>query len=689
MSIKRRAHEAYRSVKYSKKWQTSRVLNAVHPAFRLSTALMIFGFKYVYKPIKRSSPARAARSLKHKAVKQVRSQDLTSNTYKLARAQARLKHWRAAHRLYTIALARERKRKQRSEYINEAVFNLSVLNRLINIRAYREQVTKHAKRKKPARIAVYTAISGDYDTIKLPAELLPDADYFLFTDRPAPDTGVFKIRPLPYYHIDPTRMTRYAKTHPHHLLPGYDLAIWIDANILINGDIAPLIEAFKKSKLPVGAVQHPLRNTIDEEAEACIRYNKEDTAGIREQVAHYDRLNFKTKELIESNIMMFDLANAKVPKFLDSWWAEIDAFTRRDQLSLNYSLEKHGIKWHRIMKRPQDARNHPLFTLVPHSVRQPGVAALNAALSSKKTDPYAGPSFAKVKDEVVKAERSRQIDVVYCVHNALEDVKLCLASVAKYRKSPNLKLIIIDDGSDQPTAEFLRSYQQKYQWVKLIRNESGSGYTKAANQGMRASRGEFVILLNSDTIVTDGWSEKMAAAVFSTPGAGIAGPLSSAASHQSIPNHLGGTEQTATNDLPAKLTPDIVNKHCEEWSVAGYYPIVPLIHGFCFGIKREVIDANGYFDEESFPFGYGEENDYCFRATDAGFGMVVATNTYVYHAKSKSYTDDRRIALMKQGNARLRELRGRERITRSIRSVLSHPYLQKFRDQCYLLYQKY
>jgi GT2 family glycosyltransferase len=691
MSVKRSVHETYKKVKYSNKWRTNRFLVVIRPLFDMGIICLIFCYQKIYLPLKRSSPGRAIRTYRSKVLRQFKSLDITSIILKFARLNARSEKWRLAQQLFSLALKREVKRKSpRLENINEAKFNLSVINRILNISFYKDRIEEYKIANTSPRIAIYTAIAGDYDTIKLPEVLIPNVDYYLFTDKPAPDTGIFKIRPLPYFHVDTPRMTRYVKTHPHQLLPGYDLAIWIDANILITGDISPLIDGFVRSKKPVGAIQHPIRSTVHEEAKACIFYNKEDERSLRNQVEHYKALNYETNELIESNILMFDLNSDKVASFLTTWWSEIDTYTRRDQLSLNYSLDTHKIRWHKIMKRPHDARNHPLFTLVPHSARQKCILTLNQLLNKKSVNPYEGPSFAKIKNRVLERQKGRRIDIIYCVHNALPDVKICLSSVAKHRKSPNLKLIIVDDGSDSPTADFLKNFKAKHtKWVKLLRNESGSGYTKAANQGLKASTGEFMILLNSDTIVTDGWSEKMAEAVYSSPGTGIVGPLSSAASHQSIPNHIGSTTQTATNQLPAGLSVDDINRYCEKWSVADFYPRVPLVHGFCFGVTREVIDRIGYFDEASFPNGYGEENDYCFRAVDAGIDLVIATNTYIFHAKSKSYQDERRIKLMKQGNEKLRELRGKERITRAIKSVLANPYLQKFRDNTRALYSKH
>ncbi len=115
---------------------------------------------------------------------------------------------------------------------------------------------------------------------------------------------------------------------------------------------------------------------------------------------------------------------------------------------------------------------------------------------------------------------------------------------------------------------------------------------------------------------------------------------------------------------------------------------MPLIHGFCFAIKSELLNTVGYFDENSFPRGYGEENDYCFRAADAGYSMVVATNTYIYHSKSKSYKNKDRIRYRNAGATRLAELRGRERITRAILTVNANPDLKRIRAKAMKLYEK-
>src|SRR5690606_32044991 len=120
------------------------------------------------------------------------------------------------------------------------------------------------------------------------------------------------------------------------------------------------------------------------------------------------------------------------------------------------------------------------------------------------------------------------------------------------------------------------------------------------------------------TIVTPGWSLKIIECAESNPDIGIVGPLSNAASWQSIPRIKDSDGSYSINPLPPSVGIEQVNQWCEKHALS-IFPRVAVVNGFCFCIKRAVIDAIGYFDELSFPKGYNEENDYCFRATDAGF----------------------------------------------------------------------
>src|SRR5207248_1030087 len=113
---------------------------------------------------------------------------------------------------------------------------------------------------------------------------------------------------------------------------------------------------------------------------------------------------------------------------------------------------------------------------------------------------------------------------------------------------------IVDDGSGPETAEYLSSFASVH-GATLIRNEAARGYTQSANQGLRASKGDYVVLLNSDTIVTDGWLDRLVECAESDGSIGLVGPLSNAATWQSVPEIVSGGV-FAVNDLPPGWGPD-------------------------------------------------------------------------------------------------------------------------------------
>lgn len=254
-------------------------------------------------------------------------------------------------------------------------------------------------------------------------------------------------------------------------------------------------------------------------------------------------------------------------------------------------------------------------------------------------------------------------DVVVCVRDAPEDVRACLWSLLHSATRP-FHLIVVDDGSGPETAAMLDRLAREEPEIELIRNPGPDhGYTRAANLGLHASTGAHVVLLNSDTIVSPHWLERIVECLESDERIGIAGPLSNAATHQSVPA-IKEDGRWAVNELPAWLTVDSMALLVGELSGRDR-PRVPFVNGFCYAIRRAAIDRVGSFDEERFGSGYCEENDFCIRARDAGFSAAIADDAYVFHSKSRSYTSAGRdeaaqrnykLFLEKHGAERVREL---------------------------------
>jgi len=178
------------------------------------------------------------------------------------------------------------------------------------------------------------------------------------------------------------------------------------------------------------------------------------------------------------------------------------------------------------------------------------------------------------------------VDIVVCVYNALDDTRTCLESVFSNTSIP-FHLIIVDDASNQETQAYLRQFSEEYD-ASYLRNDQNVGYTFSANHGLQASDAEYVVLLNSDTIVTHGWLMRMIACARSDPSIGIVGPLSNTASWQSIPE-IESNGDWAINPIPPGSTVADVGNLVERFSDR-LYPEMALLNGFCLLMKQELFE---------------------------------------------------------------------------------------------------
>jgi hypothetical protein len=244
--------------------------------------------------------------------------------------------------------------------------------------------------------------------LKIPEQINEHFRYVCFSDTPISETKVWEIAPVTFFQNDPVRMARFIKIHPHMVLDDCDIAVWIDANILIKGDISPMVEGFVKSGKAVAAVPHYLRRSIYEEVDACVEFGKDNEEIMREQVARYLDEKFQHDDLIESSFIMFNLAHPSIRNFLYLWWTEIDRYSVRDQLSVNYALSRTGIGWHHLMDRPDTIYTHPFFSTQYHDQGK--------SCEGAWVDPYRGRCYTDVRVERIAAQRRRRIDVIVCVH---------------------------------------------------------------------------------------------------------------------------------------------------------------------------------------------------------------------------------------------------------------------------------
>lgn len=271
------------------------------------------------------------------------------------------------------------------------------------------------------------------------------------------------------------------------------------------------------------------------------------------------------------------------------------------------------------------------------------------------------------------------VDIIIPVFNALDDVKQCLNAIDQSDQDQLKTVFVINDGSDQQTTEWLQEFCDNRKPFQLINNPDNIGYTKTVNKGLRLAQSDYIITLNSDTIIPKNLIGSMLACFSSNPKIGVVGPLSNAASWQNVPNLIGDDGKFAINTIPFNFNTNEFN-HIVNCASNHSFPSVDFVNGFCFMIKKAVLDTIGLLDEQSFPMGYGEENDLCMRVSDAGYQLAIADNCYVFHAKSKSFGSERKTELSQAGHQKLIDKYG-DRFHQKLERTKTNSSLNQVRER--------
>jgi hypothetical protein len=165
--------------------------------------------------------------------------------------------------------------------------------------------------------------------------------------------------------------------------------------------------------------------------------------------------------------------------------------------------------------------------------------------------------------------------------------------------------------------------------------------------GISHSHAKRFVALNSDCVVSEGWLERLSAAMPSSGRVAMVGPLSNNAGWQSLGAIFNSSGNYADQPLPNVAEMGRIQKRLDLLKVFGA-PTSALMHGFCVLVNRKIYDGLGGLDQEAFPQGYGEFQDLSLRALDVGYELRIADDCFVGHAKGASISSHRRAELSRE-----------------------------------------
>lgn len=229
------------------------------------------------------------------------------------------------------------------------------------------------------------------------------------------------------------------------------------------------------------------------------------------------------------------------------------------------------------------------------------------------------------------------VSIVIPVYNQHDMTEECISAIRE--NTSDCEIIVVDNGSDPPFKMPFLGFMDS----RVIRNGENKGFPVAVNQGIRAAKGDTIILLNNDVIVTPGWAERLLNVLDEYS---IVGPMT---------NYVAGMQKA---QIGTYTNIEELNRAADQWAESAEGEVFPVnfVIGFCMAFKRALFDEIGEFDESLWPCS-GEEIDFCFRAKTTGHQIGIVAGCYVHHEGSQTFKaiDVDYEAICKRNDAHLAE----------------------------------
>ena len=233
---------------------------------------------------------------------------------------------------------------------------------------------------------------------------------------------------------------------------------------------------------------------------------------------------------------------------------------------------------------------------------------------------------------VFSFEPEIDLSIIIVNYSVKDLLRKCLNSIFDFQKDLSFEVLVIDNNSKDQSSRMLK---EDFGQVKLLENKRNLGFSSACNQGIRKSRGRYILLLNPDTEFTSGGISKMVEFMGAHPRVGICGPKmidSQGKVHfscRSFPSYL--TAISSGQSILNRFFPHnpLSRKYLLKDQNQSQKKEVDWVSGSCLLIKREVFEKIGLLDERFFM--YVEDVDFCYRAKNAGFSVYYFPNVEIIH----------------------------------------------------------
>lgn len=242
--------------------------------------------------------------------------------------------------------------------------------------------------------------------------------------------------------------------------------------------------------------------------------------------------------------------------------------------------------------------------------------------------------FAQENDWDMRAEQFMKaavsiypkISVIVLCYNQLEYTKECVKSVLEQTAYPNYELVIVDNNSTDGTANYLKQVARENAHVKIVLNQDNRGFAGGNNDGIAVSDGDYIVLLNNDTVITRGWLTGLLKHYVNNEKAGIVGPITNSIGNEAKIN----VSYVDIASMPLFAYQYTTEHMAEEFSHSG------ILAMFCVMISRKVYEEIGPLDE-NYGIGMFEDDDYSIAVKSRGYSLIMSEDVFIHHYGTVSF----------------------------------------------------
>jgi len=234
---------------------------------------------------------------------------------------------------------------------------------------------------------------------------------------------------------------------------------------------------------------------------------------------------------------------------------------------------------------------------------------------------------------------SKKLSIIIVNYNSSKELLVCIKSIRQYLTKIPYEILLVDNNSTDKSKELLKNNIKDIKKIFLQRN---TGFAFANNYGIKKSTGEYILLLNPDTILIDSRIENMVQFLYKNSQVGVVGPdlISNTGEDHLPPNYFPLLKHQIMEALFFHNYYLRYRKRCDQLKMKNHLKPyeVDWISGSCFLFRKEVFNKTGGLDEQFHI--YAEDVDWCKRIQEKGWKIFVYLECQVVHQKGASTHKD-------------------------------------------------